>query len=1029
LRCGRTPLVRASRYNGAASRAYVKIRESAEALMTSPEMSQKPDTPKAYIPVPENYMLGDSLKWDAPWVTVSLWTELPFWLIVDDTTIPIECEGHVFPVSINNDYFELFAGVASDSRSTVLYRGPYKKRDDLPQSVKHAMEQRPGGPYMWRKCKTYLKIESRCNEDAWDAADQGEIRRSIEDLQDAAKRIAIQRANESRLYISELCRAHISVANKLIRSYRLATYDYFAFEVSPWDVPHWSVERGGKAVSATLVGYRGWDSKPLISKFNDPSVKPEVYQLVDAESLKSRVALVPTPGELELLDALNLMERGDYSGAVRRITTAIEVVVEAVSGKAMEAAKGKRAARRFLRKTRMRFNARVRAYQRLTGRETPEVRLNTLKETRGLRHQIVHAGYRIGPAERGRAQKAVDTGRWTFNWFENDQARRDVREKRIAYRSLGRDIEAGIFSPRITPDGVLLSPLWSSLRVGSSAAKEPVDTRKNSGGSGRRESTTAPLAQAMAPCIQPRIKAVDSEPTEVAAQAERLQKNELCDLLMKEGIEGRHNLDAVGRTLELTDLALELGRKDGLACALAWYDDLERRGISGEQAILLDYGRGNAIAVERYGTDWGWEQPTLARELYYLRRAASHDEFAQTSHLIRCMCLNNLGNRLCVAGRIIEALDCWRRALEVDPNFGMSLCNRARAFASYAGALDDPDERTLFLWMAHREASAALSEIAVYTAARDEPNRVATKGLKEWVESVVDVKGVAAADPLANKETSPTPEESVYRQWCLSNCLYLNPLNDLGPYSVASTDSIGLGPHVVRVDAPHRFDSLFDQMIQEYVSARWLLYEGSTTNGPHFSDKDVFLRATEPRPSLSLATEKIKAAYRSSYSIFDKVSFFINAYMELGPSESEVSFRTVWRTSEKGPIRKEFDVKGNWGFCALYWLAKDLFEQANDEVAEPQARSLMDIVDRIGHKYLRVTLAESPPVPPDDLALIVPRRQFEAKTLHVMKLARSALMYLAIGVRLEEQRRESGLNGVPLEDIPEVPHLRDDEKV
>ena len=29
----------------------------------------------------------------------------------------------------------------------------------------------------------------------------------------------------------------------------------------------------------------------------------------------------------------------------------------------------------------------------------------------------------------------------------------------------------------------------------------------------------------------------------------------------------------------LTDLAVELGRKDGLACALAWYEALEKKGI------------------------------------------------------------------------------------------------------------------------------------------------------------------------------------------------------------------------------------------------------------------------------------------------------------------------------------------------------------------------------------------------------------------------------------------------------------------
>jgi hypothetical protein len=53
----------------------------------------------------------------------------------------------------------------------------------------------------------------------------------------------------------------------------------------------------------------------------------------------------------------------------------------------------------------------------------------------------------------------VDTSRWIFNWLENDQARRDIREKRIAFRSLGRDISAGVFRPRITPEGVVLSPI------------------------------------------------------------------------------------------------------------------------------------------------------------------------------------------------------------------------------------------------------------------------------------------------------------------------------------------------------------------------------------------------------------------------------------------------------------------------------------------------------------------------------------------------------------------------------------------
>jgi len=179
----------------------------------------------------------------------------------------------------------------------------------------------------------------------------------------------------------------------------------------------------------------------------------------------------------------------------------------------------------------------------------------------------------------------------------------------------------------------------------------------------------------------------------------------------------------------------------------------------------------------------------------------------------------------------------------------------------------------------------------------------------------------------------------------------------------------------------------------------------------------------------SLAVEKVKTAYRTSYSLFDKIGFFINAYMKLGIPDQQVSFRKLWRAERTKPIRGEFDSTSNWGFCALYWLAKDFVEKANDEVAEPQARSLSDIRNHLEHKYLRVTAGESPTAPPDDVALMVSREQLERKTVHLLKLARSALIYLAIGVGFEERRREPDRAGTLLEEIPSTPALADDEKI
>lgn len=513
---------------------------------------------------------------------------------------------------------------------------------------------------------------------------------------------------------------------------------------------------------------------------------------------------------------------------------------------------------------------------------------------------------------------------------------------------------------------------------------------------------------------------------------ERLDKNALCDLLAKEGINGRQDKDAIDRTCFLTDLALELERKDLLASVLSWYDALEQKGI---RSIVLDFGRANAFAGQRYNTKWEWEQPTLAREIFYLRRAISHQKFARIPDIFKCKCLNNLGNRLEVAGRSIEALDYWRRVLDLQPNFGMALWNRAKVLASYAGGFEDRDVKALVLFAAHSAASAALAPRARYYSLRDERVRGPAKTLKEQIESILDVPGIASEDPLSWQDTTGvhtvhvSEEERDYVDWCLARCLYLNPLNDLGRYGIASEDSIGLGTHVVPVDAPHTFESFYNQMKQEYASARWLLYEALSLKVSHFSDRNVFLGATEPRPCLSLGIEKVKTAYGISYSIFDKVGFFMNAYMTLGIPERQVTFRTLWRTGEKDLIRKEFELTSNWGFCALYWLAKDFFEKANDEVAEPQARGLSEIRNHIAHKYLRVTASEITTVPTDDLALTLSREQLEGKALHLLKLARSALIYLAIGVGFEELRREPSRAGMSFEGIPPTPYLADSEKL
>lgn len=405
--------------------------------------------------IPSSYCIGDEINWEAPWVDVSLWIELPFWLMTGDTTTRIGVDGHDFEIAIHEDYYELHVGEIADSKQNVCYSGPRRSFDQLSCALQEFIESCTNTPLMWRKCKTVLKIASRCNQHVWKTATEEE------------------RPFPAAFgyYLADLCRAHIPVVNKLIQQYRLATYDYFPYEVSPWDVPHWLLESNGHATRATLVPYKDWDGKPrgfteplgeLIARARkgQPLPQPNApYKLIENGELQGKMSIAASPGEFDLLDALNLMERGDYSGAVRRVTTAIEAIVEGVVARIVEAREGKRGAVKFLKDTETNFPYRVSRYEELGGRALPDALRSELKATRKLRHRIVHKGYRIGPNERGRAQKCVDTGRWTYNWFENNQDRIQIREKKIAFRSLGRDRAAGIFPTKITSDGVVVSPI------------------------------------------------------------------------------------------------------------------------------------------------------------------------------------------------------------------------------------------------------------------------------------------------------------------------------------------------------------------------------------------------------------------------------------------------------------------------------------------------------------------------------------------------------------------------------------------
>jgi len=221
---------------------------------------------------------------------------------------------------------------------------------------------------------------------------------------------------------------------------------------------------------------------------------------------------------------------------------------------------------------------------------------------------------------------------------------------------------------------------------------------------------------------------------------------------------------------------------------------------------------------------------------------------------------------------------------------------------------------------------------------------------------------------------------------------------------------------IAGIDDGPFYAGFYSQMKQEYASARFFFYEGRLADSPHYSDAGVVLYNTLDYPRYGLGAEKLRISFRMAYSLLDKIAFFLNHYLGLGIKPRQVSFRSLWYEkgrSENG-IRAFFEQRRNHPLRGMFWLAKDLFEEGFQAALEPDARELKTMRDRLEHRYLKLHEGLAPGgetgVSIDPIAYSVSDVHFERRTERLLKMVRAAMIYLSLGVHMEEHQRRADLD-------------------
>ena len=453
----------------------------------------------------------------------------------------------------------------------------------------------------------------------------------------------------------------------------------------------------------------------------------------------------------------------------------------------------------------------------------------------------------------------------------------------------------------------------------------------------------------------------------------------------------------------LIDAAGDAGQAVGAERAIQQCERLRKEAsLTAEESALLDYFEANAWNVLRpcspadSAEAWRWRDAAFENELRLLRRAQRSSGFSGLGPVRRSQILTNLANALDTLGRFVEALELYRRAVEASPDHGMAQGNLGLCLVTYGMTLRGQVHArggcplSAFLIRAWTHLAAALN------MPLDPADARAFSEMRSRVEGLLSLIEKGDAIELGGEARGMPRREKRYRDWCLAECLFLNPLNDLDVFDEAAADILYLPPLVADKVEGHLMLSLFNQVKQEYATARFLLYEGLENKNSHFADRDVLLIDTLDYAAHSLCVEKVRIAFRMAYSLFDKVAFLLNNYLKLGIKPTRVGFRSMWYEKEdlKADLKPFFRDRENWPLRGLFGLSRDFCAEDEDRDAlDPDAQDLVAIRNHLEHKHL--TVHEESWIgsgrghggeAPDKQSYAIDRCDLESRAVRILKL-------------------------------------------
>ncbi len=380
----------------------------------------------------------------------------------------------------------------------------------------------------------------------------------------------------------------------------------------------------------------------------------------------------------------------------------------------------------------------------------------------------------------------------------------------------------------------------------------------------------------------------------------------------------------------------------------------------------------------------------------------SNDEEAEAE--FRLKALTDAGNSYDNVGRHTDAMDCYERALSIDPSFAMATGNRGLALL-YASPYMRGFERDFEL-LAAADLDDAISSPEIVLQHGGEP---ALESFRRQRSSIRDGPTVAPARaPTLPILTDP------HMVWCLRKGLFLHASPELMGGSTSVLDPLFFRKLITGVSASDRARAneiidAFNTIKQDFVSARymvWVSSEPSSTIGRHAQaiTSHVHFLDTLQYGRWGVRTGIAVQAFKAAVDVLDKIASFTHLYFGTNQSARAVLFRNLpyedrARRSLAGAfVNAVHGEQPNRGLSALIDLSYDL----DCKWSSPLARNV-DVRHAATHRFVTV-YSELPPRA-SKWSERINWRELVDESLYQLRIARSAIFYLAQMIDIQEDRK------------------------